>query len=322
MQQLRFDGQVAVVTGAGAGLGRAYARLLAERGAKVLVNDYGAAPDGAGAGDPSAAEAVAAEIRSVGGIAAANADTVATADGADAIVAQALEHWGQVDILVNNAGYIAARTGIAQVTDEQWRADMAVAADGTFFTCRAVWDHMWERGYGRIVNTSSGSFFGMGTGVTPYPAAKAAVWGITKALAAHSAGAGQDVRVNCIMPTASGRMTSGMGATIAKLMARDFQPEKVAPLVALLCHAEAPSNGELFKAGGGTFSRVFAAVTPGYRAPTGVATVEEVCEHFDAVMATDGFVIPKHALDPAMSLFSHPEWQTFRGVAGHASAKA
>jgi len=321
MERYRFDGQVAIVTGAGTGLGRAYATLLAARGATVLVNDHGVAPDGSGSGDPSAAESTAAEIAAAGGTAVANGESVATADGANAIVAQALDTWGRVDVLVNNAGYVTARTAIGQVTDEQWRSDMAVAADGTFYMCRAVWDHMWERDYGRIVNTSSGAFFGMGTGVVPYPAAKAAAWAITKGLATHSTSAGRDVVVNCVMPTASGRMSGGMGAQIAALMEREFQPEKVAPLVALLAHADAPCNGELFKAGGGTFSRVFAAVTPGYRA-AGDASPEEVADHFDQVLATDGFVIPQHALDPAMSLFSHPEWQTFRGVARNAPARA
>jgi len=312
MASLRFDGRVVVVTGAGSGLGRAYAELLAARGASVLVNDYGPGPDGSGGGETGPGEEVVAALREAGGTAEFDGNSVATAEGAQAVIDHALDRFGRVDALVNNAGYVAARTGISAVTDEQWRADMAVAADGTFYTCRAVWAHMWERGHGRIVNTSSGSFFGMGTGVTPYPAAKAAVWGISKALAAHSATAGKDVLVNCIMPTASGRMTGGMGPEIAEYMQREFGPERVAPLVAYLAHPDSTCNGELIKAGGGRFSRVFAAVAPGYRQAE--PSVEDVAEHLDDILSTADWVIPNHALDPAMAMFSAPVWQSFRGV--------
>jgi NAD(P)-dependent dehydrogenase (short-subunit alcohol dehydrogenase family) len=241
MDKFRFDGQVAVVTGAGAGLGKAYATLLAERGARVLVNDYNPSTSGVGGGDPAPAEATTAEIAAAGGTAAADAESVATPEGASAIIDHALGLWGRVDILINNAGFVAGRS-IATVTDEQWRSDMAVAADGTFFMCRAVWNHMWERNYGRIINTCSGSFFGMGTGVVAYPAAKAAAWAITKGLAAYSTAADRDVLINCIMPTAYGRMTPGMGPEIAAMMEREFPPSKVAPLVALLAHADAPAT--------------------------------------------------------------------------------
>jgi NAD(P)-dependent dehydrogenase (short-subunit alcohol dehydrogenase family) len=181
MSEMRFDDKVAIVTGAGGGLGKAYAKLLAARGAKVLVNDLGGNFQGEGK-DSGYAESAAREIRDAGGMAEANGDTVATPAGAAAIVGDAVKRWGRVDILVNNAGIVSASGTLATVTDEQWDNDMAVSASGTFYLCRAVWDGMLERNFGRIVNISSGSWFGMGSAV-PYPAAKGAVWAMTRGLA-------------------------------------------------------------------------------------------------------------------------------------------
>ncbi len=232
MNEMRFEGRVAIVTGAGGGLGRAYATALAQRGAKVLVNDLGGDFQGQGTDAGYAAQSAQA-IRDLGGIAEANSDTVATPEGARAIVADAMARWGQVDILVNNAGIVSGAGSLDTITDEQWANDLAVSASGTFYLCRELWKPMQERDYGRIVNVASGSWFGMGSGV-PYPAAKGAVWAMTRALASATTAQGRNIRINAIMPIASSRMTVLMGEAIDSIMRRDFPPSAVAPVVALL----------------------------------------------------------------------------------------
>lgn len=314
MQELRFDGQVAIVTGAGGGLGKAYATLLAQRGAKVLVNDLGG--DFAGKGSNARfAEAAAEEIRAAGGIAEANGESVASAAGAEAIVRHAFERWGRVDILVNNAGVVSGAGPLWNVTDEQWATDTGVAAGGTFYMCRAVWKYLWEGNYGRIVNVASGSFFGMGSGVG-YPAAKGAVWGITRGLASAAAAKEKNIRVNCIMPIAGSRMTVLMGEEINALMQRDFPPKAVAPVVALLAHAESPCNGEMFSVGGGGFARVFVGVSQGYRGTNKALTIEEARAHFAEAMDVGRYSIPRDSMDEAALYESGVPWDAFRAFIG------
>jgi len=310
MGELRFDDKVAIVTGAGGGLGQAYATLLAARGARVLVNDLGGDFQGTGQ-DAGYAEASARAIRDAGGVAEANGDSVATAAGAEAIVADALRRWGRIDILVNNAGIVSASGNLATVTDEQWNKDMAVSASGTFYLCRAVWDGMLARDYGRIVNISSGSWFGMGSAV-PYPAAKGAVWAMTRGLGSATRAMGRNVRVNAVMPIAGSRMTQLMGPDIHGLMERDFPPRAVAPVIAMLAHDSAPCNGEMFTAGGGGYTRVFAGVTRGYRATDKDWTPETALAQFDAVMDTQGFIIPEGSMDEAALYESDVPWAAFK----------
>jgi NAD(P)-dependent dehydrogenase (short-subunit alcohol dehydrogenase family) len=310
MSDLRFDDKVAIVTGAGGGLGKAYATLLAKRGAKVLVNDLGGNFQGEGK-DSGYAETAAREIRDAGGIAEPNGDSVATSAGANAIVQDALKRWGRVDILVNNAGIVSASGTLSTVTDEEWDKDMAVSASGTFYLCRAVWDGMLDRDYGRIVNISSGSWFGMGSAV-PYPAAKGAVWAMTRSLAAATRAQGKDVKINAIMPIAGSRMTQLMGPEIHGLMERDFPARAVAPVVAMLAHDSAPCNGEMFTAGGGGYTRVFAGVTQGYRATDNDWTPETALAQFDKVMDTTGFHIPEGSMDEAALYTSDVPWEAFK----------
>ncbi|MBK7250774.1 MAG: SDR family NAD(P)-dependent oxidoreductase [Gammaproteobacteria bacterium] len=314
MHELRFDGQVAIVTGAGGGLGKAYAMLLARRGAKVLVNDLGGDFSGKGA-DARYAEASAEEIRAAGGTALASGESVASAAGAEAIVRQALEAWGRVDILVNNAGIVSSAGPLWNVTDEQWATDTGVAAGGTFYMCRAAWKHLWESNYGRIVNVASGSFFGMGSGVG-YPAAKGAVWGITRGLASAAAAQKKNIRVNCIMPIAGSRMTVLMGEQIHALMERDFPPKAVAPVVALLAHAESPCNGEMFSVGGGGFARVFVGVSQGYRGTNKDLTIEEARAHVAEAMDVARYTIPCDSMDEAALYESDVPWDAFRAFIG------
>ncbi|MDE2436313.1 MAG: SDR family NAD(P)-dependent oxidoreductase [Sphingomonadales bacterium] len=310
MAKMQFDGKVAIVTGAGGGLGKAYASLLASRGAKVLLNDLGGNFMGEGA-DRGYAGAAAAEIRVAGGVAEANGDSVATSDGARAIVADAVARWGRVDILVNNAGIVSASGAIETVTDKQWADDMAVSASGTFYLCREVWEGMKERDFGRIVNVASGSWFGMGSGV-PYPAAKGAVWAMTRALASASTARGWNIKINCIMPIAGSRMTALMGEDIHGLMMRDFPPKAVAPVVAMLAHEQAPANGELFSVGGGGYARVFAGVTAGYRGSDKDWSMEDALANFDAAFSPAEFSIPAGSMDEAELYTSDVPWDAFR----------
>lgn len=307
MTEMRFDGKVAIVTGAGGGLGKEYARLLASRGAKVLVNDLGGNWRGEGA-DAGYAAAAAAEI---GGESVANTDSVATPEGARAIFDDAMNRWGRVDILVNNAGVVTASGSIDTNTDEQWAKDMAVAASGTFYLCRAVWAGMRERNYGRIVNVASGSWFGMGSGV-PYPAAKGAVWAMTRGMASAAEAQGFDVKINAIMPIAGSRMTELMGDPIHPLMQRDFPPKAVAPVVGLLAHESAPCNGEMFSAGGGGFARVFVSVAKGYRGTDKDWTLEDAAAHFDEAFDPAGAPIIRDSMTESAMYTSDVPWDVFR----------
>ncbi len=310
MDKMNFDGKVAIVTGAGGGLGKTYATLLAERGAKVLVNDLGGNFTGTGA-DAGYAVAAAEEIRAKGGIAEANTNSVATSGEAKAIVADAMQRWGRVDILVNNAGIVSGGGPLETLTDDQWDKDISVAASGTFYLCREVWAQMKANDYGRIVNVCSGSWFGMGSGV-PYPAAKGAVWAITRCLGSASSANNWNIRVNCIMPIAGSRMTELMGPEINALMHRDFPPHAVAPVVAMLAHEDVPCNGEMFTVGGGGYARVFAGVSTGYRATDKDWTMEDAMANFDTAFSTASFEIPKDSMDDASMYTSDVPWPMFR----------
>jgi NAD(P)-dependent dehydrogenase (short-subunit alcohol dehydrogenase family) len=213
--------------------------------------------------------------------------------------------------LVNNAGIVSASGTLATVTDEEWEKDMAVSASGTFYLCRAVWEGMLDRDFGRIVNISSGSWFGMGSAV-PYPAAKGAVWAMTRSLAAATRALGKNVKINAIMPIAGSRMTQLMGPEIHGLMERDFPARAVAPVVAMLAHDSAPCNGEMFTAGGGGYTRVFAGVTQGYRATDKDWTPETALAQFDKVMDTTGFHIPEGSMDEAALYTSDVPWEAFK----------
>jgi NAD(P)-dependent dehydrogenase (short-subunit alcohol dehydrogenase family) len=307
---VRFDGLTAIVTGAGGGLGKTFATLLAERGASVLVNDLGGNTVGEGA-DAGYAEVVASELRARGYDAVANSDSVATSEGAAAIVADAMKHWGKVDILINNAGIGGGGMPLETVTDDQWDKGIAVAASGTFYMCRAVWAHMKERDFGRIVNISSSSIFGLGS-YLPYPASKGAVFAITRGLASSARAMGKNICVNAVLPIGSSRMAEDMGPEISSMMKRDFPASAVAPVVGLLVHPDAPCNGEAFSVGGGGFARVFMAVTQVYRSLDKNWTMEDVAAQFATAMDMQNFVIPQDSPAESELYPSDVPWASFR----------
>lgn len=295
MTELRFDGRVAVVTGAGNGLGRAYALLLAERGAAVLCNDLGGDIHGSGS-DSGPANAIANEINDKGGEAIANTDTVANGAGGAAIIGQALDHWGHVDILINNAGSVVSRGPIDENKDEDFVADLMTGAGGTFFLTRAVWRPMWERNYGRILNVASSAFLGMMSSAG-YPATKGAAWGLTRNLAHRAAAGGRDIKVNCIMPSASGRMTRLMGDSISTAMDRYYGPDVAAPAAGFLVHEEVPATGELFGIGGDMMHRIFIGSAPGIAAEHGQLSMEMIRDNWSQVMEPDGYRVLTNAFD-------------------------
>ncbi len=249
MTDVRFEGRVAIVTGAGGGLGRSHALLLASRGAKVVVNDIGGSVDGTGT-DQSAAQKVVDEIRAAGGEAVPSYDGVDTPEGAAKIVETAIDAFGQIDIVINNAG-ILRDVSFHKMSVEDWDAVLRVHLGGTMYVSRAAWPHLRERKYGRIVNTTSAAGLYGNFGQANYAAAKMGIVGLTKTLAQE--GKKYDIRANVIAPVAKSRMTETIldTATLSKL-----EPKLVSPLVAYLASEGCADTGQVYAVGGGYVSRV------------------------------------------------------------------
>ena len=243
---LRFDGKVAIVTGAGAGLGRAYALLLGSRGAKVVVNDLGANVKGEG-GNSKAADVVVDEIKKAGGVAVANYDSV---EFGDKIVKTAVDAFGTVDIVINNAG-ILRDVSFLKMSDQDWDLIMKVHLKGSFSVARHAWNIMREKGYGRIINTGSSSGLYGSFGQVNYSAAKMAMHGLSQSLAKE--GEKRNIRVNTICPLAASRMTE---TVLPKEVLENIKPEYVAPLVAYLCHDSCEETGSLFEVGAGYVAKL------------------------------------------------------------------
>ena len=275
MTNIDLDGRVAVVTGAGGGLGREHAKLLASRGAKVVVNDLGGNRAGEGGGSEMA-DQVVDEITEAGGEAVANYASVADVDGAASIVQDAIEAFGRIDVVVNNAGILRDVT-FAKLTPEALDLVMKVHLYGSFYVTMAAWPHLKEQGYGRIVNTTSGSGLYGNFGQSNYSAAKLGITGLTRTLA-HE-GRKYNVNANVIAPIAASRMTEDiMPPKLLELL----EPENVSGLVTYLSSEACTTTGEIFSVGGGYIARV--AILEG----AGVAfdhtpTPEEVADRFDEI---------------------------------------
>jgi len=270
-----FDGRVAIVTGAGGGLGRSHALLLAGRGAKVVVNDLGGTRDGTGT-DTSMADEVVAEIVAAGGEAVADHTGVHTWDGGETIVRTALEAFGRVDVVVNNAG-ILRDVSFAKLTREELEPVIGVHLLGAFHVTRAAWATMKDQGYGRVINTTSGSGLYGNFGQSNYAAAKLGLVGLTRTLAIE--GAKYGITANAIAPVARSRMTEDIMPP--ELLAR-LEPEYVSPLVAYLASESCAESGRIFSVGGGYVARV--ALLEGEGATFDhVPTPEDIADAWDDI---------------------------------------
>jgi len=246
---IRYDNRVAVITGAGSGLGRSHALFLASRGAKVVVNDLGGAVDGSGA-STSAGEKVVAEIKAAGGEAVANADSVATPEGATRIIQSAIDNYGQIDILINNAGNLRDKS-FAKLQPEDFDAVVDVHLSGSAYCTLAAWPHMKEAGYGRVVmTTSSAGLFG-NFGQGNYAAAKMGVYGLMNAL--KHEGRKFNININTLAPMALTRMTEDIMSDKIKPLVK---PEFVTPIVAWFCAEENTTSGDVVEAGAGYYAKV------------------------------------------------------------------
>lgn len=283
LSPMLFDERVAIVTGAGGGLGRAHALELARRGARVVVNDVGGTVHGVGE-SASAAQAVVDEIKALGGTAIANHDSVATAEGGEAIVAAALDAFGRLDVVVNNAGILRDKA-FHKMDAAMIDAVIDVHLKGTLFVSQPAFRVMREAGYGRIVNTSSASGLFGNFGQANYGAAKAGIAGFTRVLAIE--GAAQGVKVNAIAPIADTRMTQGLLGELAERVG----PGGVSPVVAYLAHEECAVTGEVFSVAGGRVARIYVAETVGCVLDD--VTPEAVRANLERIEAREG------ALEPA-----------------------
>jgi NAD(P)-dependent dehydrogenase (short-subunit alcohol dehydrogenase family) len=297
MTDVTFDGKVAVITGAGGGLGRSHALALAERGARIVVNDLGGNADGTGAGS-SPAELVVKEITEAGGEAVANFDSVATPEGGEAIIQTALDAFGTVDIVINNAGILRDKS-FAKIEPADFDILLDVHLRGAFHVSQPAFKVMKANGFGRFVHTTSaaGLFGNFGQG--NYAAAKTGLVGLSNVLAIE--GAKNNITSNVIAPIAKSRLTEDLLGPLADSLA----PELVTPLVAYLVSPACTISHEIFSVGGGKIARVFLGLTPGWFAGKGNQyTPEDVAANIEQIRDTTDFTIPGSLTDETMGLIT------------------
>ncbi len=294
MADLGFDGKVAIITGAGGGLGRQHALLLAKRGALVVVNDLGGNIDGTG-GDASAAQKVVDEIKAAGGEAVADHNSVATPEGGAAIVKSAVDAFGRVDIVINNAGILRDKS-FHNMSPDLMNPVFDVHLKGAFHVTQPAWVLMREQGYGRIISTSSAAGIFGNFGQTNYGAAKLGLVGFTRVLAVE--GAKYNIKANAIAPLALTRMTEDlMGALADKL-----DPSQVSPIVAWLAHEDCPVTGQVYSVGGGRVANVFFGETQGYTKPG--HSLEDIRDNWDAIMSQKDFFVPQNLAEETAAFFN------------------
>jgi len=290
---MRFDGRVAIVTGAGGGLGRLHALTLAARGAKVVVNDLGGTLDGNG-GTPQAAQKVVDEITATGGTAMANGASVTDAAAVQAMVDAAIAAWGRVDILVNNAGILRDKS-FTKMSIDDFRLVVDVHLMGAVHCTKAVWEAMRAQNYGRIVMTTSSTGLYGNFGQANYGAAKMALVGLMQTLSIE--GAKNDIRVNCLAPTAATRMTENL---MPEAVLNLLRPETVTPGLLALVAEDAPTRAILC-AGAGAFERAHVTLTPGVFIGLPDDAAEQVAAQFDAISDRTGEIVPESGNAQGMS---------------------
>jgi NAD(P)-dependent dehydrogenase (short-subunit alcohol dehydrogenase family) len=310
---MRFDEQVAVITGAGGGLGKQYALLLASRGARVVVNDTGGSVTGTGA-DVDGANAAAEEIRRQGGEAVADTNSVTSPQGGQAIIDTALRAWGRVDIVINNAG-IVSDAPFEDMTADRFEPLLDVHLRGAFYVTRPAWKVMREQRYGRIVNACSAAGILGAERMSNYGAAKTGLIGLTRVLAAE--GADHNIKVNAIAPIAYTRMLAhsmdnadrpddpSAQAILDDLAAQYLQkldPALVAPVVAFLTHRDCPVTGEIYTVGAGHVARFFIGRTKGFYSPA--LSMEAVRDHFAEIRDDTDYTVPGGPADEMSELFA------------------
>jgi NAD(P)-dependent dehydrogenase (short-subunit alcohol dehydrogenase family) len=294
-EPITFVGRVAVVTGAGGGVGRGFALVLARRGARVVVNDLGGAVDGSGA-SRQAADVVVEEVEAAGGEAVANYNSVSTRDGGAAIIQAAFDAFGTVDIVVNNAGILRDKS-FANMTLDEVDAVLDVHLKGAFYVSHPAFKVMKEKGYGRFVHTSSASGIFGNFGQANYGAAKAGLVGLSNVLAIE--GEKYGIKSNAIAPTAKTRMTEELLGPFAEM----FDPDQVTPMVVYLCSEASDYTHQVFSVGGGRYARVFIGTNSGWFAGQGkVPSVEELADNMDTVRDISEYEIPMNNNDELMML--------------------
>jgi NAD(P)-dependent dehydrogenase (short-subunit alcohol dehydrogenase family) len=290
MADLGFDGKVAIITGAGGGLGRSHALELAKRGALIVVNDLGGSSDGVGHSE-TAAQKVVDEVKAAGGEAVANYDSVATPEGGANIVKTAVDAFVSVHIIINNAG-ILRDTSFKNMTPDQLNPVLDVHLKGAFYVTQPAWQIMRDQNYGRIINTSSGAGVFGNFGQTNYGAAKMGLVGFTRVLSVE--GGKNNIKANAIAPVALTRMTEDILGPLADKLG----PEFITPLVTYLAHEECEVSGEVFTVGGGHVGRVFIGVTPGYTDPN--LSAESVRDNLATIRDEAGYEVPANLNEEMM----------------------
>jgi NAD(P)-dependent dehydrogenase (short-subunit alcohol dehydrogenase family) len=293
---IRFDNRVAIVTGAGGGLGRGYALELARRGAKVVVNDLGGSRDGTGQSD--AALKVVEEIEALGGEAMANGGSVTDYAQMVEMVAKAKERFGSVHILINNAGVLRDKS-FAKMEPEDFKFVVDVHLNGSANCTKAVWDTMRDQNYGRILMTASSTGLFGNFGQANYGAAKLGLAGLTKTL--YLEGAKYNVRVNTIAPVAGTRMTEDIFPEAAFAL---FKPEAVAPAALYLVSEDSPTNA-IVGAGAGVFHATYVTMTKGVRLQGDELTPEGIAAHWEQITDRSGEIVPQSGGEQAQVIFGH-----------------